>query len=1111
MSKRILFFVLFWAALLVGINAQAQIPSASDIQAQITAQKANPNSNDATQQQLLTALDDSLDLLKQLDEQKKQTNELNSQIKTATIEIPKLQSELQKLKTNSNNAVNTDDLAKLSEDNLQKRMEASFQKVDELQTALNEIASKLVNQQTLPDRIQSILSDNLAKTQAINKSLTDSQLDPILVNKYQIELALIEAQNDYNQTLLKESSTLNSWYELQRDQKTYYLQQAKSEQQALQSVLNSKRLDASKKQLAQLEKSQQTKDENVNPLIQNELNQNTQLSQQLLNETQTSNQLSQESLRIKNVLDNLTQTQRSIDEQISALQGTLVLSRIINQQKQNLPTDQTIEGLGKRIADLRVQIFDLTQARDAIYAPEEYIAKLPNASGLSDSEKSTLISVLSERKKIYSDILKLLNAQLNLAITIELNQQQVRLISDDLQQKLQQQSFWVKSNNPIDWDWMVSFPKLALTQLKNISNAIDTRHFSRNLIPMLGFVLFLSLVAALIYSQKAKLQSWLAKINSQVGSLNADSQWHTPLAILLTAILVVPYPLMFLIIFVLVGHFTIADPILAWPWTLKMAGYWWLFSFLIELLKPNGLVYRHFGLAKESGKLFLAVLKRSIWAIIFLINTTLISDMSNTPLTNDVIGEVITISALIFCVLIIAPRFGYAVRKYEATQENDGGYQHVGPVLLKVIRVLLLLIPIALIVLIVVGYYYTALNLITHFIASYLVTVLWVLIKQITDRTLAVSARRLAYKRLKEQREKNQNKSESGRSEEIVIDTKDSELALSQVKQQVARIAEWALWAVLVGFYYIVWSDLLAVAYHLESITLWQQTVTTETGTVVESITLLNMLLAIFILLVTYVLVRNIAGLLEVFVFSRIKLSQGAPYTITTLLTYFIVAIGAAWAFSTLGMSWSKLQWLFAALSVGLGFGLQEIFANFVSGIIILFERPVRIGDTITIGEYSGTVSKIRIRATTLVDYDGKEVIVPNKAFVTERLTNWALSNTITRLVITVGVAYGSDLELTKRLLLQAAMDCEKVLREPEPRAYFLTFGASTLDHELRVYVGDLSDRLPTTDFLNRRINQLFAENNIEIAFNQLDVFIKNQQSGEEMKVATSTENKLTQ
>ncbi|MDA3978955.1 mechanosensitive channel MscK [Gallibacterium sp. AGMB14963] len=1107
MSKRFITIIMFGLTLFSATLVYAQIPSATDIQAQITALKADPNANDAAQKKEMTALEESLDLLKQLEEQKKQNEDLNSRIKTATVAIPKLQAELTRLKNNNNTSDNSDELAKLSEETLQKRLESSFQETEKIQSVLNDVASQIVNQQTLPDRIQSILSTNLSRTQTLNRTLSDSQLDPVFVNRYQIELALIDAQNNYNQTLLKESATLNSWYELQRDQQNFYLQQAKLEQQNLQAALNAKRLAASKKQLAQLEKSQEKSSENVNPIIQNELNQNTQLSQQLLNETQSSNQLSQESLRIKNVLDNLTQTQRSIDEQISALQGTLVLSRIINQQKQNLPTDQTIDGLGKRITDLRVQIFDLTQARDAIYTPDSYIQQLPNAAELTENERNTLVDILNERKNIYSNILKSLNAQLNLAITIELNQQQVRLISDDLQQKLQQQSFWVKSNNPIDWDWVTEFPKLALNQVKNISNNIDMTHLSRNLIPMLAFVAFLSLVAGLIYSQKRKLQAWLAKINSQVGTLNADSQWHTPLALILTAILVIPYPLLFLIFFVLVGHFTIADPILAWPWTLKMAGYWWLFAFLIELLKPNGLVYRHFGLAKESGNLFLAVLKRSIWAIIFLINTSLFSDMSNTPLNNDVIGEVCTISALIFCVLIIAPRFGYAVKKYQdAQQEDSNNHQYIGPLLLKIIRVLLLLIPIALIILIVLGYYYTALNLISHFVASYLVTLLWVLIKQISDRTLVVSARRLAYKRLKEQREKNQNKPENGHAEDIVIDTTDSELALSQVKQQVSRIAEWLLWAVLIGFYYFVWSDLLTVAYHLKSITLWQQTITTETGTVVESITLLNMLLAIFILIVTYVLIRNLAGVLEVLIFSRMKLSQGAPYTITTLLTYFIVAIGAAWAFSTLGMSWSKLQWLFAALSVGLGFGLQEIFANFVSGIIILFERPVRIGDTITIGEFSGTVSKIRIRATTLVDYDGKEVIVPNKAFVTERLTNWALSNTITRLVIKVGVAYGSDLELTKSLLLQAATECKAVLKEPEPRAYFLVFGASTLDHELRVYVGDLADRLPTTDFLNRRINSLFAENNIEIAFNQLDVFIKNQDTGEEMKIASSEE-----
>ena len=230
--------------------------------------------------------------------------------------------------------------------------------------------------------------------------------------------------------------------------------------------------------------------------------------------------------------------------------------------------------------------------------------------------------------------------------------------------------------------------------------------------------------------------------------------------------------------------------------------------------------------------------------------------------------------------------------------------------------------------------------------------------------------------------------------------------------------------------------------------------------------------------------------------FSRVKLSQGTPYTINTLLTYILVAIGSAWAFATLGMSWSKLQWLFAALSVGLGFGMQEIFANFVSGIILLFERPIRVGDTVTINDVSGTVAKIRIRAITLIDPDRKEVIVPNKSFVTGQVINWALSNTVTRLVISIGVAYGSDLELVKRLLLQAANEQPSVLKDPEPRALFLNFGASTLEHELRVYVGQISERISTIDALNRRINELFAEHNIEIAFNQLDVFIKNKDTG---------------
>ena len=383
-------------------------------------------------------------------------------------------------------------------------------------------------------------------------------------------------------------------------------------------------------------------------------------------------------------------------------------------------------------------------------------------------------------------------------------------------------------------------------------------------------------------------------------------------------------------------------------------------------------------------------------------------------------------------------------------------------------------------------------------INTYIAWVVWSLVRHTVYRAITVASRRLAYRRLQEKLQQKAVESNDGASsDDVVVVTEQEEgLALNEVRSQLMRFADLFVWTALFAIFYYVWSDLVTVVSYLRDITLWQQTTTNGTSVVTESISLFNLIVALVIVAITYILVRNIPGILEVLVFSRVKLSQGTPYTINTLLTYILVAIGSAWAFATLGMSWSKLQWLFAALSVGLGFGMQEIFANFVSGIILLFERPIRVGDTVTINDVSGTVAKIRIRAITLIDPDRKEVIVPNKSFVTGQVINWALSNTVTRLVISIGVAYGSDLELVKRLLLQAANEQPSVLKDPEPRALFLNFGASTLEHELRVYVGQISERISTIDALNRRINELFAEHNIEIAFNQLDVFIKNKDTG---------------
>jgi len=203
------------------------------------------------------------------------------------------------------------------------------------------------------------------------------------------------------------------------------------------------------------------------------------------------------------------------------------------------------------------------------------------------------------------------------------------------------------------------------------------------------------------------------------------------------------------------------------------------------------------------------------------------------------------------------------------------------------------------------------------------------------------------------------------------------------------------------------------------------------------------------------------------------------------------VTVGAVYAFSSIGVEWSKLQWLVAALGVGLGFGLQEIVANFVSGIILLIERPIRVGDIVTVGGADGTVSRIRIRATSIMTWDRKELLVPNKALITGEVVNWTLSDAVLRVRIPVGIAYGSDTEKARDLLLGVARANESVLDDPAPTALFRGFGDSTLDFELRVFIPSIEHLIPVKSALFFAIDAAFREAGIEIAFPQRDLHVR--------------------
>jgi potassium efflux system protein len=222
--------------------------------------------------------------------------------------------------------------------------------------------------------------------------------------------------------------------------------------------------------------------------------------------------------------------------------------------------------------------------------------------------------------------------------------------------------------------------------------------------------------------------------------------------------------------------------------------------------------------------------------------------------------------------------------------------------------------------------------------------------------------------------------------------------------------------------------------------------------------------------------VRNLPGLLEISLFRRWQIGQGERYAMASIAKYAITLLGGVLAFNTIGIGWSNVQWLVAAVGLGLGFGLQEIFANFVSGLILLFERPIRVGDTVTVDNRNGTVSKIRIRATVITTFDRKVLVVPNKEFVTKQVINWSLSGSVSRVDIPVSIAYGADVDAALATLCEVAHAHEHVLEEPKPRALFLGFAGDRMNLELRVFSPDIEHTLAIRHDLHVAIEHAFRE-----------------------------------
>ncbi len=409
---------------------------------------------------------------------------------------------------------------------------------------------------------------------------------------------------------------------------------------------------------------------------------------------------------------------------------------------------------------------------------------------------------------------------------------------------------------------------------------------------------------------------------------------------------------------------------------------------------------------------------------------------------------------------------------------------------------LTLAIPLILILLAIFGYYYAAVHLGMRLIASFGLVIFIMVLHDWGLRYFHVQERKIALEQALEKRRAAQEESPTAQDEMALPSVEDPDVDLSAVKEQPRRLLRTLVGCLILASFWMVWSGVVPALNFLNTFVVWDTEVVIDGIKTIQETTLLNLVQFLIVSLLTVAAARNIPGVLEIAILQNLPLQSGNRYAITTICQYLIVSVGVVWALSFFGIEWSQFGWILAALSVGLGFGLQEIVANFVCGLLLFLERPIRVGDIVTVSDVSGMVTRIQIRATTIMNWDRQEFIVPNKEFITGRILNWTLTNTVNRITVTVGVAYGCDTEKARNLLLEIANQHPEIMDDPAPIAAFDQFGDSALNIVLRCYLPNLDKRLATIHELHTRIHERFNQEGIEIPFPQRDLHIRSVISG---------------
>lgn len=1082
------FFILFFVSTCNFATTSTQIETLTSefIQSKTDALNARQGLEEATKNAVLKQYQAAQDNLTSKAQAITQITAFTAALHQAPIQTKKLEKEIEQTLAKQSKQ-KTENFSQIPVEELEQRLIIEKGKVSQLDEQLKKVEADLTLQNNRPILIREETVETQQTIEATRKKLelpaapTDSKLEyearqiyyKTLIETLTTELKRLDAEAISQPARVELLKTQLQLLDIQKNSLTPIVTTIESLAFDLRSQEAKKMEDA----LSQTEKELEGK----HPLIQQHTHENIQYSRDLQAITTKIEQLSEQKTLVELKTTSIENDFKSADKKISLAELSPALGKILREQRRSLASQNEVTTESKKL-----------QNETALTSLEQFKveAKQKELLNIDDALKQMMVSRVEpllpfeERMMIQAQLRVLLNNQKELLNKLaqadstylrtlgdlDFARQQMLAQAEKFASYLDERLLWVPSSEPVtttffsglyhSLQWLFS-PSNWSELLREIVSIFAQN--SLRVIMAIGF--WLLLIRARNWSQQ----------NLQLNETELRN-WHTDhfyftLRVLLNRVLVtlvIPSAVF------LFGNFLSRNSVFDFPMSFgigltKAAISAFMLQFCYAMFSKEGIARRHFQWQKSTVILLhnqLSWLRFVIVPAMFFIHLTSASKFSEY---SDSLGRLALITLLCAMTIFFA-RLLHPTRGLNLSEKINKFWRYLA-------YALIIAVPLVIMGFAVTSYYLSALELQEKLINTLRLLIFTVILHEIVFRWLTLVNRQLALRNAAGQRELHD------KQEELTLD-------IPKINAQTKKLLHVTLsFGVILGFW-LIWKNILPAFSFLDHFVLWQHKTIVENQETYQPITLTNLLFAGLYLFIAIVAVRNFYGALELIVFRRFEIEVGSRYAINQLAKYLFITIAFIAIANELGGSWTQVQWLVAALGVGLGFGLQEIFANLVSGIILLFERPIRVGDTVTIGEVTGSVSRIQMRATTLIDSDQRELIVPNKTFITSQLTNWTLSDATTRIVLPISISSDSDVELAHELMLKTVKETPLILAEPQPFVVFVGFGDSALNFSIRAFVSEPLHRWMVIHDLNMRLDTTLRDNHIKFPCPQREVHV---------------------